>query len=84
VPKFARHCLSLGVKAVYITLNEKVALYTMKNGKVKEKSVVRLVHFKWRFILPVRSMLALPGVLKHQEVKQVGLLGTKVGLRLEV
>jgi len=43
VPKFARHCLSLGVKAVYITLNEKGSVvYYEKNGKVKEKLIKRI------------------------------------------
>jgi adenosine kinase len=43
LPRFARHCLSHGVKALYITLDEMgCMLYFQKNGKIKEQLIKRV------------------------------------------
>jgi len=40
LPDFAAHCLSSGLKALYVTLDERgVMLYTMENGNLKEELV---------------------------------------------
>ncbi len=43
LPKFARHCLEKGVKALYITLDEMGCVaYFQKNGKMKEQWIKRI------------------------------------------
>ena len=40
LPKFAEHCLSHGLRALYVTLDERgVMVYTMEGGKLKEQLV---------------------------------------------
>jgi len=40
LPEFAAHCLNSGLKALYVTLDERgVMLYTIENGKLKEELV---------------------------------------------
>ena len=43
LPKFARHCLHHGVKALYVTLDEMgCVVYFQENGKMKEKFIKRV------------------------------------------
>jgi adenosine kinase len=43
LPKFAQHCIDMGVKAVYITLDSRgVLVFYMKNGELQQEIVGRI------------------------------------------